>query len=209
MALLSMKFHMVSLSQFFSHVFLRSSSPCGAGRSFIPNQTLLLSDLLRPDSPGFTVEKKELKHQQNKQLGYITVVKGCFFWTVEKGESFRYLWRHSKQFSDRTSPSLCNIHGGSAVRALGRGKAETAGTRCYCYLYIWKAVVARVRTFNVCLILQIKPALHHMRLWIFLLSSKYQIYSWLTNNAQIIMKCTCLKRKSMILVYKVNAIKSR
>lgn len=40
---------------------LGSSSPCGAGRSFIPNKTLLLSDPFRPDSPGFTAEKTTLK----------------------------------------------------------------------------------------------------------------------------------------------------
>lgn len=46
-----------SLSPFFSHVFPWSSSPCGAGRGFIPKQTLLLSDPFQPDSLGFTAEK--------------------------------------------------------------------------------------------------------------------------------------------------------
>ncbi|MED6246658.1 hypothetical protein ATANTOWER_021390 [Ataeniobius toweri] len=49
-----------------SHVFPRRSSPCGAGRSFIPSQTLLLSDSFRVDSPGFTGEKQALKKAQNQ-----------------------------------------------------------------------------------------------------------------------------------------------
>ncbi|TRY97661.1 hypothetical protein DNTS_035476 [Danionella cerebrum] len=62
---------MTASAFFSSYVFPRSSSPCGAGRSFIPDQTLLLSDSFRPDSPGFTAKIYTHKYCKTVQQEHV------------------------------------------------------------------------------------------------------------------------------------------